>query len=61
MVNSSEWHWDEVSSFDHDDEIVNWTLPAGENTLQIAKREDGAMIDAVLITNDLTLDPATLP
>jgi hypothetical protein len=49
----NEWLWDEVHSNDHDNTVVNWTLPAGENTLQIAKREDGLMIDAVLITNDL--------
>ena len=47
------WLWDEVASSDHDGEVVNWTLPAGENTLEIAKREDGLLIDAILITNDL--------
>ena len=61
IENSNEWIWDEVSSFDHDDEIVNWTLTAGEHTLQIAKREDGALLDAILITDDLALDQTTLP
>ena len=61
IENSNEWLWDEVHSNDHDDAIVNWTLPAGENTLEIAKREDGLMIDAVLITDDLALDQTTLP
>ena len=57
----SQWVWDEVHSSDHDGEIVNWTLAAGDYTLEIGKREDGTLIDAILITDDLALDPATLP
>jgi hypothetical protein len=34
-------------------------LPAGVNTLEIAKREDGALFDAVLITDDLTQTTVT--
>jgi hypothetical protein len=58
--NASQWHWDEVDSDDHDSTVVNWTLEAGEHTLEIAKREDGALLDAILITNDLDLDQTTL-
>ena len=57
----SQGIWDEVHSSDHSGEVVNWTLAAGNYTLEIAKREDGASIDAILITDDLALDPATLP
>jgi hypothetical protein len=57
----SGWAWDEVHSDDHDKQVVNWTLPAGALTLEIAKREDGVYLDAILITNDLALDQATLP
>lgn len=57
----SQWVWDEVHSSDHSGEVVNWTLAAGNYTLEIAKREDGTLIDAILITDDLALDPATLP
>ena len=57
----SQWVWDDVHSSDHGDEAVNWTLAAGDYTLEIAKREDAALIDAILITDDLALDPATLP
>jgi len=57
----SQWVWDEVHSSDHSGEVVNWTLAAGNYTLEIAKRENGAFIDTILITNDLALDPATLP
>jgi hypothetical protein len=57
----SQGIWDEVHSSDHNSEVVNWTLAAGDYTLEIAKREDGALIDAILITDNLALDPATLP
>ncbi|MFC1604794.1 discoidin domain-containing protein [Planctomycetota bacterium] len=53
IENSNEWLWDEVHSNDHDDAVVNWTLPAGEHTLEIGKREDGTLFDAILITDDL--------
>ena len=55
------WAWDEVHSDDHDGTVVNWTLAAGEHTLEIAKREDGVLLDAILIIDDLALDQATLP
>ncbi len=57
----SQWVWDEVHSSDHSSEVVNWTLPDGEHTLEIAKREDSTLLDAILITDDLGLDQATLP
>ena len=61
IASGSQGVWDEVHSSDHSGEVVNWTLAAGNYTLEIAKREDGASIDAILITDDLALDPATLP
>jgi hypothetical protein len=45
----SGWAWDEVHSNDHANAVVNWTLPAGQNTLEIAKREDGVLLDAIVI------------
>jgi len=53
--------WDEVHSDDHSGTVANWTLVAGEHTLQIGKREDGVLLDAILITDDLALDQTTLP
>ncbi|MHC4433835.1 MAG: hypothetical protein ACYTBS_18490, partial [Planctomycetota bacterium] len=47
------WHWDEVHSNDHSDAVVNITLPAGQHTLEIARREDGTLLDAILITSDI--------
>jgi hypothetical protein len=49
----SGWAWDEVHSDDHGQAVVNWTLPAGPNTIEIAKREDGVWFDAILITDDV--------
>ena len=45
----SGWAWDEVHSDDHGQEVVLFTLPAGANTLEIAKREDGVLLDALVI------------
>jgi hypothetical protein len=56
-VPRGEWGWDEVySELSHGMqvfEVMNYTLPAGVNTLEIAKREDGVFLDAILITNDV--------
>jgi len=49
----ADWHWDEVHSSDHSNAIVNWTLPAGQHTLEIARREDGGLLDAIVITDDV--------
>ncbi|MHC4597336.1 MAG: hypothetical protein ACYS19_20615, partial [Planctomycetota bacterium] len=45
------WHWDEVHSNDHDNEVVLIKLPPGPHTLEIVRREDGALLDAILITD----------
>ncbi len=55
------WAWDEVHSDDHDDEVVSWTLPAGDHTLEIARREDGTLLDVILITDNLDQDQTELP
>lgn len=39
------------SNTDHNNTVANWTLPAGTYTLETARREDGALLDAILITN----------
>jgi hypothetical protein len=48
-----EWRWYRAMSYDHNNAVVNWTLPAGTHTLEIAKREDGVLLDAILITDDV--------
>ena len=45
MDNGNAWHWDE--------NVIEFTLSAGEHTLEIAKREDGTLLDAILFTNEV--------
>ncbi len=56
-----DWHWDEVHSNSHGNEIVKFTLSAGEHTLEIANRDAGTLLDAILITDELGLDQISLP
>ncbi len=51
ISDGAAWHWDEVHSSDHTNAVVTITVPAGPQTLEIARREDGAMLDAILITS----------
>jgi hypothetical protein len=53
MDGGDTWHWDEIHNDQQDDNVVHFTLSAGQHTLEIAKREDGAKLDAVLITDQL--------
>ena len=43
------WHWDEVRSSDDGDSVVEFTLTAGTHTLEVARREDGALLDAITV------------
>ncbi|UCC96903.1 MAG: discoidin domain-containing protein, partial [Phycisphaerales bacterium] len=47
---STGWYWYDVFSGDHGDEASNWTLPAGSYTLEIARREAGALLDVIVIS-----------
>ena len=55
------WHWDEVHSNSHGNQIVKFTLSAGEHTLEIAYRDDYTLLDCILITDELDLDQKSLP
>jgi len=44
-----DWHWDIVHSRTDDDLEVEWTLEAGTHTLQIAYRNGGPLLDAIVI------------
>ena len=50
ISDGAAWHWDDVHSSDHGNQVVKITLAAGQHTLEIARREDGAMLDAIVIT-----------
>jgi hypothetical protein len=47
---SDNWFWYDVFSGDHGQAVANWTLPAGQYTLEIARREDAALLDAIVIS-----------
>ncbi len=53
MDGGETWHWDEIHNDQQDDNVVYFTLEAGQHTLEIAKREDGTRLDTVLITDDV--------
>jgi len=55
------WHWDEVHRNAAENLVVKFTLPAGDHTLEIARRDDNTLLDAILITDELDLDQKSLP
>ncbi len=57
----TKWGWVTIFNNDASDAQVNFTMDAGQYTLEIAYREDGMYFDAFLITDDLALDVSTLP
>jgi O-glycosyl hydrolase len=44
------WQWDEVHDSDNGGQVVNYNLEAGDHTLTIAYREDGAGLDKLYLT-----------
>ncbi len=55
------WHWDEVHRNSVEDLVVKFTLTAGDHTLEIARRDDNTLLDAILITDELDLGQKSLP
>ena len=53
MEDGDTWHWDNILNYQQNDNVVYFTLEAGQHTLEIAKREDGTRVDAILITDDV--------
>ncbi|MCH8217775.1 MAG: hypothetical protein IH892_13500, partial [Planctomycetes bacterium] len=50
ISNGDAWHWDVVHSSDDGNSVVDFTLSAGTHTLEIARREDGTLLDAIAVT-----------
>jgi hypothetical protein len=48
--NSDSWYWDDVFSAEDDGETVLFTMDPGTYTLEIGYREDGALMDTILIS-----------
>ncbi|MCH8218206.1 MAG: carbohydrate binding domain-containing protein [Planctomycetes bacterium] len=49
ISDGATWHWDEVHSSDDGNSVVEFTLSAGTHTLEIARREDGTLLDAIAV------------
>jgi hypothetical protein len=48
---SDHWQWTEVTNRNDDSQVVEFTLPVGTHTLEVARREDGALLDAVAVVS----------
>jgi hypothetical protein len=57
VIDSTDWSWGRVQSMDNGNAMVQFTMDAGNYTLEIAYREDGALLDAIYITDDLDFNP----
>ena len=53
----AEWHWDDVHDSAAMDALVEFDLTAGQHTINVAWREEGAKLDKLLITDDAALVP----
>jgi len=53
IPHGASWHWDDIHN-DEDGSIpVHFTLTAGSHTLEVGYREDGALLDAIVISDQL--------
>jgi hypothetical protein len=56
----TSWHWDRVTNDAAGNAVVSLALAAGNHTLTIAYREDGARLDRLLVTNEPDFVPTGL-
>ncbi len=56
-----DWHWVAVHSSDDDKQVVHFTLSQGKHTIEWLHRENENFLDCFVITDNLELDPNTLP
>jgi hypothetical protein len=47
----SDWHWDDVHDSNNESAVVEYDLDAGNHTLTLCYREDGAGLDKLYLTN----------
>ncbi|HET6567949.1 MAG TPA: M56 family metallopeptidase [Rhodothermales bacterium] len=55
--NGKHWRWSTVRDADYGMETMQFELPAGAHTLELAYREDGIRLDRLLVTNDPLFRP----
>jgi len=57
----NDWHWDRINQWlDGGTFEREWELPGGAITLHILTRETACMLDYVLVTDNLSEDPADI-
>lgn len=56
VLHVSAWGWDQVMNRDVADPVI-FNLSAGTHTIKVKYREDGAKLDKLLLTNNLTTIP----
>ena len=59
LAPSSSWTWDKVNNRDGSDPVV-YNLSAGTHTLIVKQRENGAKLDGIVITKDMSTVPNAL-
>ncbi len=52
MERGSAWHWTAINSYDADSATVLFKMPAGTYTLEVAYREEGALLDALVVLQE---------
>ena len=52
MERGSTWHWAAVNSYDADSATVLFKMAAGTYTLEVAYREEGALLDALVVLEE---------
>ena len=52
-----QWNWDYLRDRNQGEEMVIFELKRGLNVLRVKQREGGAMLDRILITNDMDFIP----
>jgi hypothetical protein len=52
-----EWRWSAVHDADRANQLAQFHLRAGENTIELAGRESGVRLDRLVITNDPLYEP----
>jgi hypothetical protein len=52
VLDNTDWTWGNVVSMDAGDGIVQFTMDAGNYTVEIGYREDGTLIDSFMLIDD---------
>ena len=53
IPHGAAWHWDDMHNDQDGSMPIEFTLAPGTHTLEVAYREDGALLDAIVITDQL--------